>query len=368
MSDTLSPELQATLDTLTDYHRRQLSLYQHGRRVRQSAKDRHGVVRFSRAIAAMMTDRGLSDGPEAEFFAEVAKLRGESFDPHRIRLPLTCLTRDLSAAQATAGGYLVGVDLGEAVEVLRPWSIVVNGGVSVEEQLTGNATVPKTVAGVTITWQPTETTEASPSNPTISQAALTPHVGIGIVTASRNFMVQADPERWLRRELARVAGVAVDTAVLTGTGANGQPLGILNTAGLSAQSGTSLAWPGVLAMKKNAAAVDAPDASIAFISTPAIRATLEAREKASGNGGFIWQDDRIANCPAYASTLMPAGTMLSGPFAGITLGVWSDLRIEINPYDATMFKTGAVQIRVLVACDVAITAPLAAFTVASSIT
>jgi hypothetical protein len=65
---------------------------------------------------------------------------------------------------------------------------------------------------------------------------------------------------------------------------------------------------------------------------------------------------------------MPAGTMLSGPLAGITLGLWSDLRIEINPYDPSLFKSGGVQIRVLLACDAAMTIDPTSFTLATSIT
>lgn len=338
--------------------------------LRLQRSNRIGLVRYSRAIHQMMTDRGLSDGPECEFFTEIARARSESLDPHRIILPIRFLDeqRDLTVAQATAGGYLVGTDLGEAQDVLRPWSIVLSGGVTVEEQLTGNVTIPKTLTGTSITWQANESSQAPPTTPSLAQAAMTPKIGIVILQASHNFMMQANPERWLRRELTRVAGVSVDTAVLNGSGASGQPLGILNSSGLSTQSGTALAWAGALAMKKNVALANMPDGSTSFISTPTVRALLEAREKAAGNGGFVWQDDRIANCPAFATTLMPAGAMLSGPLAGVTVGLWSDLRIEINPFDSTLFKSGVVQIRVLVACDAAIVVDPSSFTLASSIT
>ena len=369
-SKPLRPQLEETLGIITTAFREQFEQFEDRQQLLKvaSARDRHGLVRFSRAIAAMSTDRGLLDGPEAEFFSEVARARRESFDPHRIILPITYLKRDLNVAQASAGGFLVGVDLGEAQDVLRPWSVVISGGVTVEEQLTGNVTIPKALTGTSITWQASETAQAPPSQPTLSQAAMTPKIGIGILQASRNFMTQADPERWLRRELKRVAGVAVDTATLNGSGTSGQPLGIQNAIGLSTQSGTSLGWIGVLNMKKNASLANVPDGSTSFISTPTVRALLEGREKAAGNGGFIWQDDRMANCPAFATTLMPASAMLAGPLAGVTLGLWTDLRIEINPYDNQLFKSGVVQIRVLVACDVAIVVDPSSFTVASSIT
>lgn len=371
LNDDLSPELQSTLDTITESFRKHFRETQATRSRQRADKNRHGLVRFSRAIMEMGTDRGLQDGPEREFFTEVAKFRGQQFDAHRITLPLRFLDeqRDLTVAQASAGGYLVGVDVGEAKDVLRPWSISIQGGVTVEENLTGNVVIPKTGTGTdALSWQGSEQAQAPPTQPTVSQIAMTPKVGVGIVNASRNFMIQANPERWLRRELKRVAGVAVDTAALVGSGNSGQPLGLLNYLGLSTQSGTSLAWAGVLAMKKNASLANVPHGTTKFISNPTTMALLEGRERATGNGGFIWQDDKIASCAAFATTLMPASTMISGPFTGLTLGLWSDLQIEINPSDPALFKTGAVQIRVLVAVDTCLTIDPLAFTVASSIT
>lgn len=156
MQPTLRPQLEQTLEIITGSFRKQFEAFEDRQIRHRGGSDRHGTVRFSRAIQAMMGDHGLHDGPEHEFFSEIARARGESLDPHRIILPLTCLKRDLNVAQATAGGFLVGVDVGEAQDVLRPWSVIISGGVTVEEQLTGNVTIPKTLTGTSITWQPTE--------------------------------------------------------------------------------------------------------------------------------------------------------------------------------------------------------------------
>lgn len=367
-NEPLNPTLQALREHMIQDVDRQLHDFQDSGLRAQSHADRKGRVSFARAISEMSTPHGLRSGPEAEFFQEVARARGESFDPHRTILPIGCLSRDLNVAQATAGGYLLGSNIHETSDLLRPWSIVLQGGAIVEEHLAGNILIPIESAGPSISWQSTETAQASPSTPTVRQAAMTPKVGIAIMNASKNFMVQTNAEPWLRRALKRTAGVAVDSAVLAGTGTDGQPLGLTNTPGLSTQSGTTLAWAGVLSMKANAALADSPDSSIAFVAPPATRQLLEGREKsATGTGNFIWADDRIASCRAYASTLMPTASMLCGPLSGVTVGLWGDLRIEINPFDQTLFKSGAIQIRVLVATDVAITVPLTAFTLATSI-
>lgn len=364
--DGLSEDTGVILDELVRYHAARLHEFEARRRRIKSRDDAKGPVYLSRAIN-LMANQSLQGTPEGEFFKEAARITGQAFDPQRICLPWEFFRRDLNAANAGQGGYLMGIDNMAAQAILRPWSVVISGGVTVEENLTGNVTIPKTTATSTIYWMPTETGEATASNPSIGQAAMTPKVGIAIINCSRNFMVQADPERWIRRELLRTAASAIDQAILNGSGSNGQPLGLLNTSGLSTQSGTSLAWSGALAMKKNAALANAQDGTISFISTPTVRALLEGREKASGNGGFIWQDGKISDCPAFATTDMPAGAMLSGPMSGVTVGLWgTGIQIEVNPFAS--FKTGGIAVRVLVAVDVAITVDLAAFTKATSIT
>jgi hypothetical protein len=123
----------------------------------------------------------------------------------------------------------------------------------------------------------------------------------------------------------------------------------------------------VLNMKENISTQDAPDDSIAFIGTPAVRELLEGRERAAGNG-FIWDDDRVASKPAYASTDVPASTLICGAWSEVIVGLWgSGFVFELNPYDATGFKTGIIQARVLMSADVAV-AHATAFCLASSVT
>jgi HK97 family phage major capsid protein len=201
------------------------------------------------------------------------------------------------------------------------------------------------------------------------QSALKPKIAIGLIQASRQFMQQADPDAWIRRGLLIAAGMIADQAVLNGTGADGQPLGLMNTPGLSTQSGTSLGWAGVLHMKKLAADANVKDGSISFVSTSAVRELLEARERATGGGTFIWENDRIASCPAFATTDMPTAAMLAGPMAEVFFGLWgAGMRVEVNPFAPALFKSGVVQIRVVLECDVAVACNLAALTKATSIT
>ena len=169
------------------------------------------------------------------------------------------------------------------------------------------------------------------------------------------------------RELMRTVGTAIDQAVINGTGASGQPMGILTTAGVQTQSGTALN-AGVFTMKRKSSEANADDARIAFLSTPAVREWLETRERATGGGRFVWDRETVADRAAYASTDVPTATMLCGDFGTVYVGVWGPgFLLEINPYDPAHFRTGVIQARIILSADVAVLHP-AAFVVATSIT
>lgn len=366
----LSPISQAILEQMKIYHAGRLLAFEQDQRERQRREARMGLPYLWRAAQGMAAGR--LDGAEREYFQEAARLAGRTFDPERIWVPFEFFRRDLTAATATAGGYLIGVDNQAAHDILRPWSFTNRGGVQWLENLQGSVTVAKTTVGATVVWQQTEGTQAAPSTPTIGQVAMTPKNAIGVIACSRNFMKQADPERWIRRELMRTCGTIADRAVLNSSGAMGEPLGVLGMPGIGTQSGASLAWAGVLSMKRKAADKNAHDGSggsIAFIGTPTVRELLEGRERFTGGGRAIWEDDEVASCAAYASTDMPAASLLSGPMGEVVFGIWGNgMQVEVNAFEPSLFKTGGFQIRVVLSCDVGVLCDQAAFTKATSIT
>lgn len=187
-----------------------------------------------------------------------------------------------------------------------------------------------------------------------------------LIDFSRQLSIQANAERFVRRELMGTIGTAVDQAILNGSGAE-QPTGILSTAGVSTETGTSFAQANAASMKRKVSDANANDDDIAFIGVPSVRELLEKRERATGLG-FIWDKDQVASRPAFVSTDVPSATMICGAWPLIWLGIWgSGFIVEINPYDSSGFKTGMIQARILVSLDVAVLHP-AAFCVSSSIT
>ena len=317
-----------------------------------------------RAIDGM--SRESIPGYEREILEEFARRERTHFDKQRITLPFSFF-RDLSKGTASAGGYLVATDTPAAQDILRPFSVSARAAVRIETGLQGDQVIPKTTAKTTPVWLSTEASQVSASTPALAQIAATPKsVGI-VVNFSRQLSLQSNAENFVRRELMRTIGTAIDQAILNGSGASGQPTGILQTAGISTETGTSLAQAGVVSMKRKVSDSNTSDDDITYISTPAIRELLEKRERATGSG-FIWDRDTVASRPAYVSTDVPSATLICGAWPLVYLGIWgSGFVIEINPYDSTGFKTGQIQARILVSLDVCVL-HAAAMCVATSIT
>ena len=78
-------------------------------------------------------------------------------------------------------------------------------------------------------WLSTEGSQVPPSQTTLAQITITPKTVGAVVNFSRQLSLQANAESFVRRELLRTVATAIDLAVLNGSGAVGQPLGLLGT-------------------------------------------------------------------------------------------------------------------------------------------
>lgn len=356
----LPQEMEKALDSLNTYHRKQFQML-HDEERRKRPKEKPPALN----VDILFNDlaRGHLSGENHEALAEVAKRDGVTFDP---KMPYISF-RDLTVASGPSAGFLKQTDVQDSVDLLRPWSVMSRAGIQIEFGLVGDQVVPKVTAKTTPQWLSTEATTGTASTPTLAQVALTPKNVIGSLQYSRAFSKQTNAPAFAARELLRTVGTAVDQATITGSGVSGQPTGLMNTAGVQTQSGTTLN-AGVFTMKQKSAEANVTDEQIKFLSTPAVRQLLETRERATGGGRFVWQNDQVADRAAYVSTDVPTAVMIAGDFSLLYVGFWgAGLTLEINPYEQTNFRSGVIQARVLVSCDVAVLHP-SSFIVASSIT
>lgn len=364
----LDPDLKVLHDVLSDYHRDRLFLEQERRTRKTRAAAAEGAFSLGRTIDGM-TREALS-GPDREFLERCALLGGQrGLDAQRIFLPWQVFTRALTVANAAQAGFLVGTSVGTAADVLRGWSVAVSAGITYLDGLRENLTVPLVTTPPTTHALPTEITATTESTPLVGTSALTPKNLGCFVEFSRLLLMQANADEFCRMVMLGALGQFLDKQLLQGTGASGELLGLFNVAGLQTQSGTTLGHAGVTTMKKLSAEAGARDEDLAFISTPAVRQLLEAREKATGNGGFVWQGGQVADRPAFASNDIPTASMISGPWPQVVVGQWGPpgITLELNPYEQTKFRAGIVQARMVLTVDMACIRP-AAFVKSTSIT
>jgi len=270
----------------------------------------------------------------------------------------------MTAAGASGSNYLVPSEAAAAVDILRPWSVTMQAGITVMPGLVGNTPIPKTTATSTGYWLSDEATDITASQPTIGQVSLSPKMAGALVQYTHQLRAQSDVENILRRELLRTTGSLIDAAVFNGSGGSGQPTGLLNTSSIGTQSGTSLAWAGILTMEGQCG--DANAEPSAWIATPTVRKLLKGRERASGSG-MVWNDFGLNGKPAFATTTLPAGTLVTGDWSQLVLGMWGGLEIQVAPPNAAGFKAGTLAIRLLASVDVGVLHP-AAFSKSTSVT
>lgn len=281
------------------------------------------------------------------------------------------IQRDLNVANGGAGGYLVQTSVMGFDELLRNLSFAFRMGATRLTGLRDNVTIPRQSAAATAEWLTSETGAATESQPTFVQLAMTPKTVSAYTELSRKLLMQSsiDVEGLVNADLAAVAALAVDVAVISGTGTSGQPLGIDNVTGVGSVSGSSLGLAGLLETQTDLAAANIMPMRGGYVTTPSVAALMIAEVLYANTAspawvGNVWSGS-ILGFPAMSTNQVAAATMYFGAWENCVVGEWGVLEIDTNPY--ANFGAGIIGVRAMYSVDVGIRRP-AAFTIATSIT
>jgi HK97 family phage major capsid protein/HK97 family phage prohead protease len=325
---------------------------------------------------------------EAECSQEIAKRLGDAgADANKFYVPLEIQERelptsmeartygmgrrDLTVATGSAGGFLVETANVGFIELLRNRSVLMNMGATRLTGLMGNVAIPKQTTAGTITWLANEASTITETNQVFAQVTMTPKTVGGYTELSRLLLLQSSPsaEGLVMSDLAAIVSLAVDLAGLNGSGASGQPTGIINTGGIGGVTGTSLAYAGIVEFQTDVATGNALTANCGYVTTPAVAGLLKQRVKFTSTASPIWDGQLLdANVDGYrgmASNQVPSANMLFGDFGQLILGEWGVLALETNPY--ANFQAGIVGVRAIYTVDFGVRIP-AAFSLATAIT
>lgn len=371
----LSEAHAAIVQELTSYHAERFAIYQRAQNDRARIPHLHdGRYSVNRLLLAAADHNVHRDAPhEFEVSQRIAEELGREPHPGHYFVPVD-RQRTLTVAAAGAGGYLVGTEVAPG-DVFTGTLLATLGtkrlGMPVIPMV-DNAVFPRMSATVTAGWLTTEGATINSSNHTLGTSAGAPHNIAAYIAVSDRLLRQtsAAAQNFLLGETARAVSAAADSAIVQGSGASGQPLGILNAAGIGSVAGAALAYGGVLdtvATVENANGVVNPG-SLGWAMPSATARILRARERSAGSG-FIIEGNTMAGAPVDVTNAMPANTALYGDWSGVALLEWGVLELGADPYgvNSALFAAAQVGIRAIWTCDVVVLRP-ASFCKVTSIT
>ena len=374
---TLTPEAQTKFDAIKaeivnlegqearaqfveDAERRSL-----GQPVDKARNDMEGQVNVMDAIAAQIENRSVT-GALAEFQAE-AKRQGLTARNGGILVPTSIFEK--RTTMTTTGAAAVVPDdyrADQFIGLLRNSLIVRQLGARVLSGLKGDTVLPKATGSATAYWV-AEGDALTESNTTYSSIKLEPKT-VGALTAfSRNLALQSNPsiESLLRDDISAVVGLAVDKALLHGTAAAKQPVGILNVSGIQTASLATLTWAGIMTMLEKLGLENiTPNAALTH---PKVATKLRSILTADGLPGWLLDDNgRLAGIPTSVTNQLDAkagspatGRLIVGDFSQIVVGEWGVTEILANPYATGYYEKGDVQLRIMHTMDAVVRHPKA---------
>ena len=354
-----------------------------------SEAQRYSIVR---AINAACSGDWSKAGLEQEVSRSLAQKSGRDTNGFFMPLNLRMDTRASYAVGATGtGGATVATDLLAAsfIEVLRNRAMIMQMGPTMLSGLVGNVAIPRQITATTTYWV-TEATAITQAEATFDQVTLSPKQLGARSQYSRLMLQQATPdiETIVRNDLARVMALGIDSAAISGSGASGQPRGILNTSGIgsvamgangaalvnAATSGTT-GLDQIFLLERAVDVANALSGNMYYLTNAKVIAALKQLKSAQAD--YIWTTDRFNDTlgtagnlngfPCARSNQVPSNlvkgcsgavcsALLYGDFSQLVIGMWGGLEILPNPYGSG-YTAGSVDIRAMQTCDIAVRHP-----------
>jgi HK97 family phage major capsid protein len=313
---------------------------------------------------------GYINGFEGEVHQDMSRQLGVIANEGSFFAPLDFMVRDITAATASNGGYLVATENQSFADMIRAKSVTARLGATQLSNLKGNVAIPKETGSATAYWLANEATAITESQQTFGQLLLSPKMVGAYTEISRQLEATSSPaaEGVVANDLAKVVATAIDVAALAGTGTSGQPVGIVNTSGIGSATGTSLGLSGLLAAQTAVlSGLDVDPALVGLATTPTVAAALGARQRFTSVDSPLWTgnlgDGSVAGLRAIASNNVPASTAILGYWPDLILATWGYVEIQVNRY--ANFQAGLVGVRALVGVDIGVRNPASFYKITS---
>jgi HK97 family phage major capsid protein/HK97 family phage prohead protease len=319
-----------------------------------------------RAIRALANPSNAAFQKEAAFELECSRAAEQKAGKQSrgLMIPADVLNRAFSTTNPSGGpgSNAIATNLlaDQFIELLRhrTWAlkrVTTMGG------LVGNVEIPRQNSASQTYWvgeggTPTE------GEPGIDQVGFSPKTLGAYTDITRRLMLQSTPdaERIVRDDLLKIMALALDKAVLYGSGSANQPKGLIQQTGIHAVqfAATNPAFTEYVQMETDVAAADADVGSLSYVLNPVQRGAAKTTLKFPGVNGSqtIWeQGNTINGYETDVTNQIAAGDVFFGNWGDFIVAMWSGLDMMVDPY--SLSTSGGTRIVVFQDVDMNIRHP-----------
>ena len=326
------------------------------------------VAGFEMRQIALALDEGRAlEGRTAEVVQELRSKGGYR------GMPVPWLALERRAGETIASGTPNPLMTRPIIDRIFPDSVAARMGAQMIAIASGLTEWPVTTSAVTAGWQATET--GNVSGPTVyatTDKALSPNNTLGIqMKLTRKAMLQSGAalEDAVRRDMNGAIAQALDQAIFLGTGASGQPLGIIPGVATYGITSTAIAaaasWSAfrtAVTSFLTANAAGSPDA-VKLLIRPEVWAKMDGVlitstavsewDRMTGNipAGNIAMTANALAAPATTNTNALL-TTATGGIAPIYVGLWGAVDLIRDPFSDA--QSGGLRLTALTTADVTV--------------
>lgn len=249
--------------------------------------------------------------------------------------------RDLLASTAAAGQETVATVVMSMIEFMENRSVAMQLATKFRDSQ-GNLSFPRQLTSPVATYGATETTALAELSPTFESLVLSPKILGAPVDLSARLTKQSsiDAEAFVRQFLGTKLGLGIDLASISGSGAGGNPRGILNTTGVGTVTitGGNPTWANIVEFETDVADKNGDMGTLAYLTNARVRGKLKSTEKTATTGIFLWAGAEMNGYPALVSNQIPGtpatadNVMIFGNWEDLYIAFWGPMDLIVDPY------------------------------------
>lgn len=300
-------------------------------------KERRGYS-LLRALNASANGDWKEAGLEREVSIAIADATGKEargiYVPHDLLAERVGMTTG-----AGAGGELVANDLrvDQFIDMVRNKAVMGLLGARVLGGLQGDVSIPKKVAGANFYWIP-ENGSVPLSKMDLTNLPLKPRTIAGAIAVSRKLRLQSSMsvEALIISDLINGLAVALDRAMLFGTGEDAEPLGLYNQNGVPGleYAASGITFDDLVDMETKIATFNADVGALKYLTSVTQRGYAKKRKEDpdGADSTKIWRGNEVNGYGALASNQVQGDPWAFGDWSQAIVAMWGALDLKPDPY------------------------------------